>query len=695
MFKRHFVLACSLAFAPFALSAEPNEPLNFQVDLQDPIFQNGVISTDKGGIITAEGIRIQARKIEYTNRIENGVTVRKILAEGDLLLEYGEQAFVGSLLEYDLISHTGLIKDGKTFADLWFIGGEKIFLQSDGSYYIVNAFITSWASDDPLWEAYAGKIHITKDRMLAARNLRFKFAKIPFFWMPSFRANLKFVKKPPIRFKIIDWNKKLGPKISARWRIYSWETLDVFVRGDYRIAEGGGAALETDYKSENSLTECLTRTYGSYNDPSTPIINAFSEYRVQGTFRTQSYDDKTHMRFSYDWISSEKMISEFKSDDFEIDSRLRTRFILDHEASHGFVNLQVQPRINHWQSINQELPSLSLGLRPYSFGSSGLIMYNWTNASYLDYVYASNLKDYLHDTHAARVQTTNSLSYPLRLGYVTLTPDIGIIAIFYNNNPFHRSIGQFMGTYGATLQTRLCRNYTYLDHVFEPYATFRGLTKPRSTEQITIFSLEDGYHRINTLRFGFVNSFYPRTSIDPPRFSTDIYTYAFFANRGQLSPIPRLYTDLALEYPTCHTNVGFVWNMQKGVIDRINTRLSWTIIDDFAFIFEYRHRSRFDWRKADHDNYILDQTRSFHELLQSPLSDGRNTILFSGELKLHPLWTLHGSSHFGWGRSSEPVYHSGKVDLSTTLITGWKIRLTATITADDVRFTSGMEMIKY
>jgi hypothetical protein len=31
-----------------------------------------------------------------------------------------------------------------------------------------------------------------------------------------------------------------------------------------------------------------------------------------------------------------------------------------------------------------------------------------------------------------------------------------------------------------------------------------------------------------------------------------------------------------------------------------------------------RHRSRFDWRKSDHDNFILDVSRSIHELVQSP-----------------------------------------------------------------------------
>src|ERR1700722_1438470 len=81
----------------------------FEVNLKNPVFSHGVISTDEGGIVTAPGMRIQARKISYTNRIENGVAVQRIEAEGDLMMEYGEHAFVGSKLEYNFATKTGTL----------------------------------------------------------------------------------------------------------------------------------------------------------------------------------------------------------------------------------------------------------------------------------------------------------------------------------------------------------------------------------------------------------------------------------------------------------------------------------------------------------------------------------------------------------------------------------------------------------
>ncbi len=685
------LITCSLPL----FSSELADLQDFKVDLKDPVFRQGVISTDQGGIVTSEGIRIQAQKIEYINRTENGVAVRKITAEGDLLFQYGDQAFVGKKLEYDFTTHTGVIEEGTTHVELWFIGGEKIYLQSDGSYYILNAYITTWASDDPLWEVHAGRIRITQDRMLSARNLSFKFARLPFFWLPSLKANLNIIKKPPIRYKV-QWDKKLGPRITARYLLYSWENLDIFLRGDYRIAKGGGGALETEYLSEDRLTEFVTRSYGSIDDKSTPIENGPDHFRLQGLLRTQSADDRTHLHLVYDRISDEAMLSEFPSDNFEINTGKRTHLFIDHQQDNGFMDLRLQPRINPWQSLNQELPSVAFGLRPMVFGSTGIIMENYTNASFLDYVYAQNLRQYLHNTHSIRLQTVNSAYRPVRLGYVTVTPDVGFIGIFYDNNPEKRSIGQAIGTYGCKASTRLQRNFTKFDHVMEPYVAFRGLTKPTAMpDHVFIFSIDDGYNRLNSLRFGLKNSLYPLSNAEKaPRFSADLYSYAFFGPRGSLSHIPRVYTDITTDFPSNITTLGLAWNIEEHLIDYVNARTRWTVSEDVALVLEMRHRSRYDWRKADHENFILDVTRPFDQLLHSPISDGRNTFLCQAQFRIHPLWTMHLSSHLGWARGSDPVYHSAKVDLFTTVLTGWRIRVSASVTADDVRFDTGFELIR-
>src|SRR5579872_3490152 len=108
----------SLAFFSLCFCDEQELTIN----LKDPEFKNGVITTEKGGVISSENMRIQAQKIEYKNRVENGQAIKKIYAEGDILMEYDGRAFVGKKLEYDFISKTGTLWDGRTSRNHWKCG---------------------------------------------------------------------------------------------------------------------------------------------------------------------------------------------------------------------------------------------------------------------------------------------------------------------------------------------------------------------------------------------------------------------------------------------------------------------------------------------------------------------------------------------------------------------------------------------
>src|SRR5271157_2387204 len=100
------ILCISAAFSSETTSPPPSE---ITVDLRNPIYKNGVLFTEEGGVIRGQDLRIQAKSIQYTKREEAGVAIHKIEAEGDLMIQYHGRIFVGSELEYDLIKKTGTI----------------------------------------------------------------------------------------------------------------------------------------------------------------------------------------------------------------------------------------------------------------------------------------------------------------------------------------------------------------------------------------------------------------------------------------------------------------------------------------------------------------------------------------------------------------------------------------------------------
>ncbi len=687
-------IAKKLFFPLFLLACwrgEAEDAKDFEVNLKDPIFVNGAISTDQGGIVTSEGLRIQAQKIQYINKTENGKQIKKIIAEGDLMMVYWDRVFVGSKLEYDFASNTGTLLDGKTFTDYWFLGGDKIELKEDGSYALYNAYITTCESQENTWDIHTSHISISDEHLLSAGAITLRFFKVPIFWLPSFKANLSSFKAPPIRYKLI-WDKILGPRLSMRYRVYSWEDFSVFFRFDYRISRGPGAAIETDYHTPDEKTVFMTKTYGAY-DKTVPDENGYRRYRLQGLYHVENSDKSTQLDITYDKLSDNKMPSDFKSDDFELDTRLRTRLHFSHEENIGFAFINVQPKINYFQSINQELPMVTMGLRPFNLGKSGILFENSMSAGFLDYEYMRGLSEFLPNTHAIRMESKNTLYRPIPIKHVTLTPSAGFIGIFYNNNPQNRSIGQAIFNYALTANTQFYRPYENWQHLVEPYITFQGYTRPTApNSQHYIFYIDDGYAQMDELQFGFRNTFF--SNRHKPAFNADVYARAFFDDKTFTRTIPKGYLDLSWQLPSLSFYANLCWNFQEQVLDYSNFRAGWTINENVALSAEFRHRSSYDWRKADHENFFLDMARPIDELLESPLSDRRDTLLTRLRLRLTPKWICQFSSKHGWGRSNEPRYNEESIHFYTPLTCSWQLRFGYTHSEDDDRFTINIHLMK-
>ena len=90
----YFLLFFSLCFLR-ALASEPDlscfessrsELTDLTIDLKDPSFSNGVLSTEEGGVAKASGLRVQARKMTYINKTENGIFIQKIVKKIDKIL---------------------------------------------------------------------------------------------------------------------------------------------------------------------------------------------------------------------------------------------------------------------------------------------------------------------------------------------------------------------------------------------------------------------------------------------------------------------------------------------------------------------------------------------------------------------------------------------------------------------------------
>lgn len=642
-----------------------------QIDLNHPFYKEGVLCTEGGGVIHGEDLRIQAEKICYFHSRDGNTEIE---AEGDLLIQYKNKAYVGEKLFFDLEKKEGMVLFGKTAASMFFIGGDKIQLFSNGNYRAENAFITSCENKDSSWDLHARKVCVQKNELFSAKKVRFRLFKIPTLWLPSFRLNLKRFKEPIFRY-YINWNK--GPKAGVRYQLYSWIDWAAFARVEYRYGKGWGGAIESAYKPKDSPTSFLARGYLGKDR----LFNAEDverRYRLQGALFTESASEKTRFHLTWDKYSDVRMPQDFKTDDFEVDTALKTKVELHHTGEDFLTYGKALVRANSFETLKQELPTLFLATKPLCFKKVPVFFTQNLKASYLDFSYSDQLTSSLNDFSAFRIEGYERLFFPLPLKALTLTPFLEARACFYSDSPSSKEklLGQV--GYGADLEMSAWKDYRNKRHVLKPYLSYRSLSHPSvSPDAHYIFSLQDGLDKIDQLKVGFRNLvFFPKGK--EQRFEADLFFRAFFEDASILKLIPKGYLFFYWKTPYLHFSSENCYNFRNHVPDFSNTRLSWTIGENAALSIEGRYRSRYDWRKSDHENFILDVTRKEDELLFSPLSDRRITILTRAFFRLNPFWELKFESHHGFYRlyKNEHVgksYNEFKIHLYTWLSSSWKL----------------------
>jgi hypothetical protein len=695
MHKTLGLLGILFLFPAIALAAA-----EIVVDLRNPTYQNGIVFTDEGGVIKAKDLRIQAKTIEYTRKKQDGEEIHRVEASGDLMIQYKDRVFIGNKLEYNFLTNTGTVYEGKTFFSLWFISGERIELNADGSYEVENASITTSENKESDWDLYAGRIEALKSDLFIAKNIAFRLFKVPTFWLPSFKLNLKKSNRDPIVKYFLNWDKSQGVRAGGRYQLYSWRDFALFGRVEYRWSTGWGGAIESEYFPPDKQTSFVTRSYVGTDRLETAPNKQF-RFRLEGAHHWRSQDGRTNTALSWDKYSDVRMPSDFKSEDFEIGTPKQTIFWVHHQAPLAIANFKARPRVNAFESIKQDLPTFYLNVLPLNLGPTGILSSSFVKASYVDFAYSDQLATTPtlkppRDYRSGRFEVRERLHRPFHLGPVTLTPNLGGIGILYTNSASHDSKPLGLLTYGADLAARAKRTFEENQHVIEPYAGFLALTKPTvSPDDHYMFTIMDGYNQINQIKGGVRNLLYAKDRLGKgPWFTADLYAYAFFSDPTIPQFIPYLYLWLEWRLPSVYLSFHNAWDFRNDVLYFSNARCLWTINENIALSLEARYRSQYDWRKADHENYILDVTRSESQLLSSPLSDRRLTLLTDLFVRLSPFWECHFQSHHGFLRATEDPYNEFQIDLFTWIASSLKLRLSYRHTDKDDRFTWQLYLIK-
>jgi len=654
-----------------------------QVDLRNPEFCDGTLKTKEGGVIRASNLRIQATSISYTKTLDG----TKVIAEGNLLVQFFNYAFTGDRLEFDLQTNTGHITEGRCSIEPWFLGGKTIKLESDGSFYLFDGFVTTSQTDCHEWEIRTMSAKLECDRFLTAEDVSFKVLRVPILWIPHFRINLDTIFDSPIKYTL-RFGGQDGARLGLAYEIFSWNRLKTYLRLDWRLKRGLGGGLETDWSTKDCRHSFQSISYiASDNSISNP--HEKTRYRLKGLYRGVLPDDKTSIKLCYDKLSDKDMAEDYYDESFKIDEPGRTELYIHHQEENWITNFLTRLQINNFQSLKQELPTLSTALRPFNFYNTGILSNYSFKISYLDYDYASSLQN-VSDYHSTRFELNQQVYRPIPVVYGTFTPSAGLKAIYYGDSPTGTPKELVLGAFGLNWNTQFWKKYgTRFKHVITPYLDYTYITYPSTPpSRHYIFDIDDGWYRLNTLRFGLSNSLYYRNQECCIKRALDIdaYAYAFFRTKTLPYMIPKVYFQATSRlFENVNHFYTLVLNLQHSQMDSFDWRVEWTISSDLAFAAEWRTRGPAAWRKVDQENFILESYRPFEELIHSSLSDRRDTLLYHIFYRFTDNLALELQTRTGWHRKHEPSYTEFQVDLHTTLGSFWNLKISYQHHEDDKR----------
>lgn len=662
------------------------------VDLMNPLYSNGVLTTEEGGILAGGGLRIQAQNISYTRLDDAECPIHNVYCSGNLLVDYKDRVLTGESFYYDFITGTGKVILGKTAFPPWYIEGEEILLCEDGNLMVINGSITTTEGCNKDVVLMASKMILSRTQNLSADNIYFRIYNIPVFWFPKFHMDLKNTGQSPFGFNF-GWGGFLGSHIGVRYQFLNWHEFQAFARLDGYFNRGLGGGLETVYNPLCAPTEWYTRNYYAH-DLSIDDPKKRDRYRFQGTFFDMFFSDTTTVNAIYDVVSDGQMAADYQEKDFDLNPAQKTEIDLRTQKELWIARLFSKARVNSFQSVNQELPSFTFSTHPIDLFNTGIITENYFKGSYLNYVYSDNVVP-ASDFHSGRLEVRPKIYRPIHLGPLILTPEIAGVGIAYSNSPDGHSAGLASGDFTLKGETALSQAFARWKHVIEPYAHYKYLTAPRvSNDDHYIFTIQDAYTRLNLLRFGMRHSFYVKTwdYIRRPLW-IDLWANAFFDTPTIPQTIPKGYVNMEFK-PTERLFLGLDsgWNFQEHQLDFYNSRIEWTWNENVALALEYRHRSRYDWRKADFYNFTLEATRTEEELLASPLSDRRDTFLARVFCRLSPNWNAKFQLRHGWKRENQPNYTEYQIEVGTVLFEHWRFNFSFEKREFDHRFSMSLKL---
>jgi len=403
-----------------------------------------------------EPVEVRADQVEYFDGL------RKVVATGNVEAVYHETKLtcdratiymdtkdaylegkvrlvqMGGLLKgeemvYNFETRKGTVLAAEGEAGPWHTRGDRADKIAADTYVHHRGYLTSCDFEEPHTRLQAREVRVFMDDKVVLKNAVMYVGAVPLFYVPSY-THILDDKRPRVSFlpgKSKDW----GLFLLTSWKIYWTENLQGHYHEDYRERQGFASGFDIKYRLPVGGEGILRDYYTDEKDIHRKHGWSKLVHPDKGGPNTERQRYRFQLRHLWEIDKSNKAILEYNRT--RDPALIRDFFLRESEESGAsppsyFQFLRTSPwyglsflvnkRVNRFETVTQQLPSVTLDLRPIElpwlphFESSLHRLSSWFYQSSYKYEH-SNVADVKDGEQASLVSfdSTHEIFYPMRL----------------------------------------------------------------------------------------------------------------------------------------------------------------------------------------------------------------------------------------------------------------------------------------
>ncbi|MBV9960270.1 MAG: LPS-assembly protein LptD [Acidobacteria bacterium] len=533
-----------------ATGAQSTEDLDLRADKQTVSGPpEARVTVAEGNVDARIGVyRLQADKVvvyEASNRV---------LAEGNVVFDQGEQRITGSRAEWNYATKLGYFVNSTGFTNqtqdgtVIYFTADSVEKVSANKIVVINAELTACEDSVPKWSFKTRRAEIVIGDRARFKNPSFRVKNFPVAWLPYASISLKRRDRASgFLTPTFSGSGSKGFRLSNAYYQTLGRSADVTIRNDIYTARGFGigADLRTRANSRSYLNlgfyAVKDRVFGDKEGPDAPDQGGSSFY-VDGVH----YFPNGFLAAADINVTSNLAFRQVFSDSIQqtISPEERSQIFINKNSgdySFNFLARSQVTTIPNARIRTRQLPSITLDKRPSPLRFFEKIPVYFSFEGGLEGV---SRKETVEDLDLFRTQVGGEpiispsivqrldlhprFTVPFHFSGWAVTAMLGARATYYSNSivPVSRVVSaqDVVRSYGEIeVDVRppvLARNFRRKDgsfffrHTIEPYIIYRRIDGISNFERLIRFDYVDAIADTNEIEFGITNRFFTRRSTE-------------------------------------------------------------------------------------------------------------------------------------------------------------------------------------